>query len=83
MHEEKRDVSMANCEPICNYVRQAKLVTVKQIALANETEAGLGDRWRWQPFLHHQYFSDASNFQLVRSPFSCARLQTFKSSLSQ
>jgi hypothetical protein len=61
MHEEKRDVSMANCEPICNYVRQAKLVTVKQIALANETEAGLGDRWRWQPFLHHQYVSDASN----------------------
>jgi hypothetical protein len=34
MHEEKRDVSMANCEPICNYVRQAKLVHVKQIALA-------------------------------------------------
>jgi hypothetical protein len=37
MHEEKRDVSMANCEPICNYVRQAKPVTVSKL------------RWQMRP----------------------------------
>ena len=37
----------------------------------------------YRPLLQNRHFSDASSFQLVPSPISRARLQTFKSSLSQ